>query len=367
MKKLTLLSFFLVAAFTFTTYGNTDFTKNFIFGNIEMNSVNSLAFGPDGILFIGDPIAAVVFALDTKDKTANDSNEAVAVKDIDKKIAALLGIGVEDITIHDLATNPISKNVYLSVSRMDIPLILRIMADGNIEEVSLEKVLYSKIELLKPVEEKKDRRGRNLRNWAITDLAYSDGKLFIAGLSNEEFASTFRTIPFPFDKEQTLSSIEIYHAAHGRYETHAPIKTFMPYTLGGEPHIIASYTCTPLVIIPVAELQNGKHVMGKTVAEMGNRNTPLDIIHYEKNDKPYILIGNSNRTLMKIDPNDIPNQQESLKQKVSENGGTAGIPYIALAEIGVQHLDNLNKDYIVMIQRSSNGSLNLRSVRKNRL
>jgi hypothetical protein len=38
---------------------------------------------------------------------------------------------------------------------------------------------------------------RPLRVSSVTDLAYADGKVYVSGLSNQEFSSTFRSIPFP--------------------------------------------------------------------------------------------------------------------------------------------------------------------------
>jgi hypothetical protein len=89
-----------------------------------------------------------------------------------------------------------------------------------------------KKDLSNPVSaEAKDRRGRNMRAGAITDLAYADGKIYIAGLSNQEFASTLRVVSYPFEDSETASSLEFYHAAHKKYETHSPIRTLMTYTL----------------------------------------------------------------------------------------------------------------------------------------
>ena len=75
----------------------------------------------------------------------------------------------------------------------------------------------------------------------------------VTGLSNKEFASTFRAVDFPFNEKEMHSSLEIYHAAHGKYETHSPIKTFTTAQINGEPHVIASYTCTPLVVFPLSK------------------------------------------------------------------------------------------------------------------
>lgn len=42
------------------------------------------------------------------------------------------------------------------------------------------------------------KRTSNPRLESITDLAFADGRVLVAGLSNEEFSSTLRAIPFPF-------------------------------------------------------------------------------------------------------------------------------------------------------------------------
>src|SRR3977135_2750680 len=68
-------------------------------GTPEIKSISALAFGPDGILFIGDSKAASVVAVDLKDKTMVEKTPAVNVKNIDQKIAAALGTEVKNIRI----------------------------------------------------------------------------------------------------------------------------------------------------------------------------------------------------------------------------------------------------------------------------
>ena len=76
------------------------------------------------------------------------------------------------------------------------------------------------------------------RQEAITDLAYLDGQLIVAGLSSEEFASTLRSIPFPFTEAVKPTSVEIYHGAHGQFETKSPVRVFVPYKIGDEDHLL---------------------------------------------------------------------------------------------------------------------------------
>ena len=60
--------------------------------------------------------------------------------------------------------------------------------------------MFSKKELTNPISmDAKSSRCESMRVEAITDLVYSDGALYVAGLSNEEFASTLRVVSFPFD------------------------------------------------------------------------------------------------------------------------------------------------------------------------
>jgi len=195
MKRVHLLLICLILCVTSMAASNT--TADFVQGTPEIKSIGSLAFGPEGVLFVGDSQGGAVFALDFRDNTENTENEGLEVQDIDEKIASMLGTTAKDIQIHDLAVNPISQNVYLSVSRGRgndaIYLLLSISPSGEISEVSLENIKYAKKELSNPVSvDAKTRRGGSLRVDAITDLVCSDGQLLIAGLSNEEFSSTLR-------------------------------------------------------------------------------------------------------------------------------------------------------------------------------
>ena len=69
----------------------------------------------------------------------------------------------------------------------------------------------------------------------------------MAGLSSEEFASKLRSIAYPFTGVDNGTSVEVWHAPHDQFETRSPVYTFVPYEIDGEPHLVASYLCTPLV------------------------------------------------------------------------------------------------------------------------
>ncbi len=329
-------------------------------GTPGIKSINALTFGPDGVLFIGDGKSATVFAIDTKDAALVEKAGEVDIKNIDQKIAALLGTEVKNITIQDIAVNPTSKNVYCAVQHSDgTPVLLKIEGN-NLSAVPLKEIPFSTLALTNaPAEDAKDRRGESLRIASISDMGYADGKVMVSGLSNQEFGSTFRSIPFPFTNTQDQASLEIYHAAHGKYETMAPIKTFTTTEINGKKYLLASYTCTPLVLFPLDELKAGSHVKGRTVAEMGSGNQPLDIITLKKGNESFLIMANSSRPVFKVKYKNIEAYQGSLTTPVVENFATAGVDFVSLPLTNVVQLDKLDDTRMIMLQRRSNGNLDL--------
>ena len=65
--------------------------------------------------------------------------------------------------------------------------------------------------------------------------------LYVAGLSHDKSASTMWKVPYPSGPQPTATMLEIFHGAHGEDETHAPIRTFLPCSLGDESYLKASW------------------------------------------------------------------------------------------------------------------------------
>jgi hypothetical protein len=161
--------------------------------------MNALSFGPEGILFIGDSKSASVFAIETGDDVAIEKAEEQNIENIDVKLADALGTTPDNLSIQDMAVNPLSKKVYLSIHLADGSPALISLNNGEINLVSTSNILFSSVSINDAIaEDAKDRRGRSMRQWAISDLGYSMGNVMVSGLSNQEFGSTFRSIPFPF-------------------------------------------------------------------------------------------------------------------------------------------------------------------------
>ncbi|MEX2303870.1 MAG: hypothetical protein WD733_23195 [Bryobacterales bacterium] len=332
-------------------------------GKAALQSAGVLAFGPDGILFVGDSQGAKVFALDTADRDAGSGK--VNISGINEKVAAMLGTAADQVLINDMAVNPISKKVYFSVSRGRgpdaTPVILRVGSAGKIEELALDNIKHDSVEIGNAVSaDAKDRRGDSLRMQAITDLHYVDGQVFIAGLSNEEFSSNLRSVSFPFATADKGSSVEIFHGAHGRWETNSPVRTFVPYEVQAETNLLAAYTCTPLVRFPVSKLKPGTKVVGTTIAELGNRNRPLDMIVYKQGGVDQLLMTNSSRGVMKMAMTDV-GKYDAITEPVKEE--KSGLPYETIEQLkGIEQLDQLDDTSVVILARAESGSLDLKTI-----
>jgi hypothetical protein len=353
-------------------------------GRADIRSAGPITFGPDGILFLADNAGAKVLAVDVADSAEVAGPEPFDMDDVDARVGSFLGCASADLVIRDIAVHPSSHNVYLSVQRgagdAGQAVLIRIdSADGTITDVALDAVPLAEAAIADAPAEDDERmditlplgsEGEELqigertirilrqpiRTSTVTDMAYVDGTLLVAGLSNEEFSSRLRRIPFPFTSDGAASSLEIFHVSHGKWETAAPIRAFVLY--GGGTSILASYTCTPVVHFPLADLTDGAKAVGRTVAELGAVNQPLDMVSFSRDGQEYLLVANSAHGLVKIACSDIDNQAP-----LTEPTEPVGVPREAKDLQGIRRLANLGTDHVLVLQTDAAGRQHLRSLK----
>jgi hypothetical protein len=317
------------------------------------------------VLFAADRQAATIYAIDLGKQATGGAPGAKDIAGIDQQIASMLGTEAREIQITDLAVHPKTKNAFISVMRgtgADAkPALLRVDGAAKLVVVALDGVTGVTMTKATLANAPAASTGqRNPRMDSITDMAFVDGKLVVAGLSNEEFASKLRTVAYPFKDVNNGTSVEIYHGNHGQYETRAPVYSFVPYNVDKVPHLIAGYTCTPLVKFPVSSLAPGTKVMGTTIAELGNRNRPTDMIVYSKGGKDYLLIVNTSRGVMKVPTETFGSAQGITARVTSETGGVA---FETLATLkGVEQLDLLDEQRALILSRAEGGALSLTAI-----
>lgn len=264
----------------------------------EPVSIDRLAFGPDGVLFIADSQGARIYAVDI-DRPADAAPGIRPVAGLDRQVAALMGSDSSRVYFTDLAVDPRTGQGYVAATRSSGESgLFRIDGGGRVTLASLRGRPYAAVSLPNPPPLAAGNRAS--RDTTVTAMAYDNGRLYVAGLSNEEFASKLRAIPYPFRAAGRGVNVEIYHTSHGDYETRSPVYTLLPMRFDGAAALLAAYICTPLVRLPESALTDGAQVRGDTLAEMGRHNRPLDMIAYVKDGESFILMANSRRGLLRL-------------------------------------------------------------------
>lgn len=342
------------------------YLKNVQSGNPEFKSIGKITFGPGGLLVVADPAKATITVIDTHD-VGPLKKLAKKVPNIDAAVAASMGVKPDQITIADMAVNSQSGKVYLSVLRKTDrqPAILVIDAMGKVKNFDLSDIEYIQVAL---------PGGKNSKIRNITGVALADDRLLAAAQSNEEFANKIYSIPLPLTHGTSadIYSAETYHVAHRRWETKAPIQSFVPYSNKGKNYIVGAFACTPIAKFPLDELQSGSKVKGTSIVELGSGNRPLDMLTYESDGKEWLLT-NTFRFHWKrnmygpskwwgvrvnMDYLDAENiNEEAARRNVKQKQGPDGIEIVDQLS-GAVHIDKLQKKEIVVL-RDNEGHLDL--------
>jgi len=340
-------------------------------GNPKLQSIESISFGPDGLLLIGDGRGAQVIAVQTGDLKPVQWGKLDG-NDLKEQIGGRLGTDGKGIEILKLAVNPASHRAFLAVRKLNgkQDLILTVDGQGKIQEFPLDSVKYTAYKL--PADEKAPIV-------KITDITYADGRILLAVQAKEQFASKIYSIDTRQDDAVPYwISTETFHVAHGRWETNAPIRTVIPYVENGKKYLVGAFTCTPIVKYSLDDLKAGARVQGQSVIELGNGNTPQDMFVYEKNGKPYILMNNFRMAMMQKSNPVGPSPYWTAKVDHSILGETEKINEKALRRVankasesktdravivpeyhGVVMMDRLDAERALVIRTDDKGAFNL--------
>ncbi len=342
----------------------------------QMQSAGALAFDNGNVLFVGDGKDGVVHAFDFgksgfEDQTGYELGRAQTFEGrtifngLDKEIAALLGVAAEDIIINDMVVHKPSKQIILSVHRglgpEAEPVLIKIN-NGAVELLNFDKAAHTSMSVGPVLAEATLEFGQPFNSLAITDIDYYNGEIFVAGISNEEFSSKLRRMAYPFDDTVSTSSIEIWHAVHAQYETRAPIISQTITELNGEPTLVAVYACTPIVRIPLADLQDGAEVRGTMIGEMGFGNTPIDIVPYVNgwDQTSNFIVTNTNRSAVTL-PVDAVATAEPMPHGdgVQPFFAVGGVTQYTMPLSGTLHLDTIDETWAVVVRRSPEDPRNI--------
>jgi hypothetical protein len=343
----------------------------------QLKEANVLEFGPDNVLFVGDSKTGTIHAFSTETVENPTLQYGYNNKDLGGAIASFLGTTSENILIKDLAVHPETKEAYVAVSRISgqkyIPAIVILNQSGAIRNFDTKKAASESFTVdNSPAKEFEFWNDVNARELTFTDIDFHNGKLYVSGLSSADFASTLRVVDYPFTKKgESNISVEIFHTNHAQNETRAPIRTLEIIELDGKEYLLAAYTCTPLVVIPMEDIKDGAHVTGKTIAELGFGNTPIDLISFmaqdmQQNQYPVVFLANKNQSAQVIPLNQIGDgiSKEGLSDFAQfQKAGVQAFDVPVTSTLQVSEQDGY---HLLTIRRNmDNGNLELVSVMKN--
>jgi len=338
---------------------------------VDINSISRLAAGPENVLFVADWKSARVHAITLPGAAQKPAGTTFNILDLDSVLSKQ--VGGAKVTIEDMVVRPGTAEAYIGVSygAAKTPALIVVTSDQRARRVNLKAAKSTSIALRDaPTSNYKFWRETPERSFTVTDMKWRDGELFIAGLSNQDFASTLRRVHYPFDSKQSVTSVEIYHTGHNLIETRAPIRAMSFATWGGKPYLVAAYTCTPIVTIPLEDLKDSAHIRGRTIAELGYGNTPADMISYSKTaegkTEDFFLLVNFERGANVIPVSEVEAASSRPgMDKIVPYGQIAGMDVTSAPLAGVMRVDNLDaKSFIVVRRQLEKDALQLVTIGK---
>jgi len=337
----------------------------------DVKSVSRLAAGPGNVIFVADWKAARVHALELPPAVKKPGGSTFNILDLEELLSRQ--VGGARVTVEDMVVRPGSDEVIVALNYgpARLPALVTVTSDKKARRIDLKAAKSTSTALRNaPTTDYSFWHETPERSFTVTDMKWRDVQLFVAGLSNQDFSSTLRRLPYPFSDKQAITSVEIFHGGHNLIETRAPIRAMSFASWGGKSYLVAAYTCTPLVLIPMDELKDGAHIRGKTVAELGYGNTPADMISFSKTEQgkteDYMLLINFNRVA-----NVIPVSQLQAAdarpgiEKVVQFGQITGLDVTQAPLSGTMRVDNLDdKSFILLRRRLEKDNLELVSMGK---
>ena len=253
------------------------YMKNPKTGGLKFKGAGNLHAGTHGLLLVAEQGGSIV-AIDTGDRGVFKPFKGT-VKNIDKKIASAMG--AKSVNINDLAVNPETGTIYLSVRRSDgVSAVLTVDGAGKIAALDTSKVKWVRAML-----------NEKLKISRISDIGLALGRVLVAGQSNDAFRSRIFSLSLPLTHGASAStySTDTYHVAHRRWETKAPIQSFILYEEANTPYMVGSFACTPIAKFPLTNIKDGGQLKGTSVLELGSGNRPLDMFTYSSGGKQWLV------------------------------------------------------------------------------
>jgi hypothetical protein len=276
-------------------------------GNPQLTSAQSLAFGPGGVLLVGDGWSDRIVAIETGD-TSIASRPFNSVEEVQNLMGAIANafdppVAPGEVTLLDVAVNPLSWRIYLAAQRFSGGEVAILWIDGSaaVHRFALDNVVYGAIRY--PM----DQPGS-----IVTGMAWSDPDDTILGFTGKGPFQlgqiVLRETPFFHEGGIRAATTRIYHRSHATWESSPSIDRGLLFWTDangtarasppGDPYVLAAYAHAPVVRFPLAAFDDGGEVTGTTVFDVGIDRFVTALAFDDRGDRGWLLATVSNLELM---------------------------------------------------------------------
>ncbi|MBO6517565.1 MAG: hypothetical protein JJ975_13545 [Bacteroidia bacterium] len=225
------------------------------------------------------------------DATNNDVNSTVT--GFASEIASSLGLSLNQLGIHDMRINPISKSIYVLAGRgqgEDRSLLVITNHGTQIELFDFENIEYAELPYVTPGDK-------------IQDLAWGESSIFASFRKPSTLDGEIAEIKAPFSHGSVFTSraTTVYKTNWGgNYFTNAPLERLAYITVNEVPRLAGVTVCAPGFSFPVSDIHDGNGLL--EVKEYFNLNTtfPWKVFGAENNGKTYLIEHHDNGRLTRI-------------------------------------------------------------------
>lgn len=249
-------------------------------GAVPLSSVQSIEWGLDGYLIIGDGVGGTISAVATGDVDTSVAADMDALGDLDLHaiVGGTLGVDPGDVLISDVSVNPHTHRLALAVREYANGTwsVVTVNADGTGSVLDLSDVAYAQVAY-------PEIYGNQS---AVVDVTIAGDHVVASAMASTWNPSVVLAVPWPLEHDASagVASTRSYHRTHKEWETNAPVNRLFAFEHDGAWWIGASYQCAPVVRFRVSDVLSQDEVVGETPFDYGGGKQVEDFLPVDTPD-----------------------------------------------------------------------------------
>lgn len=258
-------------------------------GDPHLLSAQRLAFGPGGVLLIGDGRSERIVAVETGDtsEAAREDNSFNRIDNLPGLAADAIGpdVASDDVVIEDVAVNPSSFITYIAATRTSTneAYVLWVDADADLRLFDMSNVVHAAV----------DVRPSDGAAALIADLIWFKSSV-IATVTPQSFLRheiTYVATPFEHEGGARHTTTRIFHRSWNQWITEQPMDAFFTFENAVGQRFLAGSFTSSVAVFEASELADGSsEEPGETVFDLLDGRWVLDFEVFQRDDEMRVLL-----------------------------------------------------------------------------